>query len=63
MQELGKFPYNFATSSEVAKVGEVTLKLFANLPGILASMDPARDSYLMVMAVRAALRRGKTHVP
>lgn len=59
IQELGDSPYNFSTSGEVPEVGEVTLKLFANLPGILAGMDPSKDSDLMVMAVRAALAQGQ----
>ena len=55
MQQLGVSPYNPVKDSDLT-VGETTLNLFANLPGVLASINQPE---LRVMAVRAALAQGQ----
>lgn len=58
IQSLGKSPYA-GKSSEVDKVGAMTLAGLQLLPQILAPMDPKKDLDSIVMAVRAALAQAQ----
>jgi len=58
IQTLGKSPYA-GKSSEVDKVGAMTLAGLRRLPEILKKMNPEKDLDSIVMAVRAALAQAQ----